>query len=117
MLSIILRPFFPIFLQKSISSSSIILASAKAIFKISLLLTPDNFFIILSTAHFKLIAVGLDAIKSSLDFFKYDKSFFSIKDKTNPYAAVTPIRGAPLTSIILIALIESLTVLKSLITN
>ena len=37
--------------------------------------------------------------------------------KTNPYAAVAPIRGAPLTSIVLIALIASFTVLRSLIMN
>ena len=53
-------------------------------FKIFLLFTPDNFFIILSTAHFKFIAVGLEFINSSLDLFKKDKSFFSIIDKTNP---------------------------------
>ena len=41
-----------------------------AVSNILLLLTPNNFFIILSTAHFKLIAVGLDAIRSTLDFLR-----------------------------------------------
>ena len=41
----------------------------------------------------------------------------SIIDKTKPYAAVAPINGAPLTSIVLIALIASLIVFKSLIIN
>ena len=60
---------------------------------------------------------GLAAINSSLDFFKKDKSFFSIIDKTKPNAAVAPINGAPLTSIVLMALIASFTVFKSLIIN
>ena len=56
-------------------------------------------------------------ISSSLDCFKKDKSFFSLIDKTKPYAAVAPINGAPLTSIVLIALIASWTVFKSLVIN
>ena len=32
----------------------------------------DNLFIILSTAHLRFIAVGLELIKSSADFFKND---------------------------------------------
>ena len=64
-----------------------------------------------------LIASRPTAINSSLDFFKKDKSLFSIIDKTKPYAAVAPINGAPLTSIVLIALIESFTVFKSFILN
>ena len=72
MSSIILRPLNPIFLQKFISSLQISLASLIAISIILSLLTPDNFFIILFTAHSKLIAVGLEFIKSSADFFKKD---------------------------------------------
>ena len=51
------------------------------------------------------------------DLFKNDRSLFSSIDNTNPYAAVAPIKGAPLTSIIFIAFIASLTVLSSLIIN
>ena len=51
------------------------------------------------------------------DFFKKDWSLFSNIAKTKPYAAVAPIKGAPLTSIVLMAFIESLTVFNSLITN
>ena len=57
-------------------------ASPRAIFKISIV-NLNNFFIILSTAHLRLIAVGLEAIKSSLDPFRKDKSLFSIIDKPN----------------------------------
>ena len=71
-------------LQKFTSSSTIAFASSSANFKISLLLTPNNLFIMRSIAHFKFIAVGLEAIKSSLVFFKNDKSFFSIIDKIKP---------------------------------
>ena len=46
--------------------------------------TPEILFIILSTAHLRLIAVGLDEINSSQDFFRKDKSLFSIIDKTKP---------------------------------
>ena len=56
----------------------------KAISKILSLFTPEIFFIILSTAHFKFIAVGLELIKSSADFFKNDWSLFSIIAKTIP---------------------------------
>ena len=62
----------PIFLQKEISSSQIFFASLTAISKILSLLTPEIFFIILSTAHLRLIAVGLELIKSSDDFCKND---------------------------------------------
>ena len=41
----------------------------------------------------------------------------SIIERTRPYAAVAPIKGAPLTSIIFIALIAPFTVLRSLIIN
>ena len=58
-----------------------------------------------------------ELIKSSADFFKNDWSLFSIIAKTIPYAAVAPIRGAPLTSITLIAFIASLIVLRFLIIN
>ena len=61
--------------------------------------------------------MGLDFIKSSADLFKKDWSLFSNIANTKPYAAVAPIKGAPLTSIVLIAFIESLTVLRSLIIN
>ena len=69
---------------KTIKNVRTAFASSKAIFNISLSLTPVSFFIILSTAHLRLIAVGLDAINSSLDFLRKDKSFFSIMDKTKP---------------------------------
>ena len=115
MSSIIFSPFIPIFLQKFTSSSQIALASLTAIFNISLLLTPFNFLYILSTAHFKLIAVGLDFIKFLQALSKKDCSLFSIKANTMPYAAVAPIRGAPLTSITFIALIASSNDFNSLI--
>ena len=37
----------------------------------------------------RLIAVGLEAIKSSLDFFKKDKSFFSISEVISPNILLT----------------------------
>ena len=43
-----------------------------AISKILSLFKTDNLFTILSTAHFKFIAVGLELINSSADFFKND---------------------------------------------
>ena len=75
------------------------------------------FLIILSTAHFKLIAVGLEFIKSIEHFLIKLKSLFSFIASTIPKAAVAPINGAPLTSIVFIALIESFTVSRSLIIN
>ena len=75
---------FPSDTQNLISSSQISFASFNAISKIFSLFTPESLLIILSTAHSRLIAVGLDLIKSSADFFKKDWSLFSIIAKTNP---------------------------------
>ena len=63
------------------------------------------------------IAVGLDFNKSLLLLTRNLCVLFSIIAKTIPYAAVAPIKGAPLTSIFFIALTVSLTVLSSLILN
>ena len=58
-----------------------------------------------------------DSINSSELFLIKSGSLFSLIASAIPYAAVPPIKGAPLTSITLMALITSLTVFKSLIIN
>ena len=62
----------PILSQNEISSLQINCASFNAISKILSLFKPDSLFIILSTAHFKFIAVGLEFINSLADVFKKD---------------------------------------------
>ena len=73
--------------------------------------------IILSTAQDKLTAVGLVDLRLSPAFSNSEK-FLVVLDATYiPYAAVTPIRGAPLTCISLIAKQKSSSVFNSTILN
>ena len=52
--------------------------------KILSLFTPDNLFIILSTAHLRFIAVGLELIKFLQISLKMIDHYFQIIAKTNP---------------------------------
>ena len=99
------------------SSCLICFASSKHKLALSCILLFLIFLNIKSSAHLKFTAVGLVFIKASIDLsiFLEDASF--LRAKASPNAAVTPIRGAPLTSMCVIALQNSLNVFSSLIFN